>query len=145
MTTAASSSLCFLSSSNFFGSRVSATPSTSHNSRVTYSRPVASYNSARIATSASLYETLGLSDRATCQEIKSAYRRLARACHPDVVASDKKDKSASEFMKIHAAYSTLSDPDKRADYDRRILRSRKPYASAFTVGSPRKWETDQCW
>lgn len=90
---------------------------------------------------------------ATDQEIKAAYRRLARTCHPDVVAIGKKDSSADEFIKIYAAYSTLSDPKKRADYDRRIFslhRSRssapEPAFSRFTSGYTRRnWETDQCW
>lgn len=100
-------------------------------------------------SSSSLYDVLGLSSAATCREIKAAYRRLVRTCHPDVVATDKKDKSADEFMKIHAAYSTLSDPEKRADYDRKSLlrRQPRPFCSAGGFGGHgrRTWETDQCW
>ncbi|XP_077246063.1 chaperone protein dnaJ 11, chloroplastic-like [Tasmannia lanceolata] len=99
----------------------------------------------------SLYDILGLPIGATCQEIKAAYRKLARVCHPDVVAIDRKDTSADEFMKIHAAYSTLSDPNKRADYDRTVLR-RFPSSgltgsdgSRFSGYGRRTWETDQCW
>lgn len=105
---------------------------------------------------ASFYEILGIPMGATIQEIKAAYRRLARVCHPDVAAIDQKDSSADDFMKIHSAYSTLSDPDKRADYDRRLFRKRRsinlysggcsPSAmSEFTGYTPRNWETDQCW
>ncbi|KAA8547504.1 hypothetical protein F0562_003933 [Nyssa sinensis] len=65
---------------------------------------------------------------ATSQEIKAAYRRLARTCHPDVAASDGKDSAAGEFMKIHAAYSTLNDPEKRADYDRKLFRRHRSYS-----------------
>ncbi|KAL7609660.1 hypothetical protein Lser_V15G12330 [Lactuca serriola] len=98
----------------------------------------------------SLYEILGISMGATESEIKTAYRRLARTSHPDV-----KDSSGEEFMKINAAYSTLSDPDKRADYDRRLFRTQRsrsfssvtPAASyyGFNGYSGRNWETDQCW
>ncbi|MDG6100410.1 J domain-containing protein, partial [Alteromonas sp. ZYF713] len=63
----------------------------------------------------SLYEILGISNGATETEIKTAYRRLARISHPDV-----KNCSGEEFIKIHSAYSTLSDPDKRVAYDRRL-------------------------
>ena len=92
---------------------------------------------------ASLYDALGVSLTATSQEIKAAYRRLARTCHPDVGAS------ADEFMRIHTAYSTLSDPGKRADYDRAVLgqRSQGRPVSPFSGGFSRRrtWETDQCW
>lgn len=105
---------------------------------------------------ASFYEILGIPTGATIQEIKAAYRRLARVCHPDVAAIDQKGSSADDFKKIHSAYSTLSDPDKRADYDRRLFRRRRsvnlysggcsPSAmSGFTRYTPRNWETDQCW
>ncbi|KAK4368137.1 hypothetical protein RND71_011929 [Anisodus tanguticus] len=109
------------------------------------------------ASPASFYEILGIPMGATIQEIKAAYRRLARVCHPDVAVIDEKGTSADDFMKIHAAYSTLSDPDKRADYDRRLSRRRcrsvnmysggcSPSAmSGFTGYTTRNWETDQCW
>ncbi|KAK7307480.1 hypothetical protein VNO77_40587 [Canavalia gladiata] len=95
----------------------------------------------------SLYEILGIPAGASNQEIKSAYRRLARVCHPDVAAIDRKNSSADDFMKIHAAYSTLSDPDKRANYDRSLFRRQRPLstASMFSGYTSRNWETDQCW
>jgi len=62
------------------------------------------------------YEVLGVSHDATDQEIKSAYRKLAVKYHPD---KNPGDKSAEEMFKVAAeAYSVLSDPDKRARYDR---------------------------
>ncbi|CAI8588595.1 unnamed protein product [Vicia faba] len=93
---------------------------------------------------ASLYEILGIQASASVQEIKSAYRRLARVYHPDVAANHRKNSSADDFMKIHAAYSTLSDPDKRANYDRSLFRRQRPL-SMMSGYSSRKWETDQCW
>ncbi|XP_042491132.1 chaperone protein dnaJ 11, chloroplastic-like [Macadamia integrifolia] len=117
--------------------------------------------SSNMASSSSLYEVLGIPMGATFPEIKSAYRRLARVCHPDVVAMDRKDTSTNEFKKIYAAYSTLSDPEKRAEYDRNLFSrqrfytspssSASSYASAsssmsgFSGYSRRTWETDQCW
>lgn len=98
----------------------------------------------------SLYEVLGIRMSASGNEIKAAYRRLARVCHPDAVAINQKQDSACEFMKIHAAYSTLSDPHKRANYDRDLFSQHRPFGSVgamsgFSGYSSRNWETDQCW
>jgi curved DNA-binding protein len=62
------------------------------------------------------YETLGVSKTATADEIRSAYRKLARKYHPDVA----KDKKAGEekFKEINEAYEVLGDPEKRKKYDR---------------------------
>ncbi|KAE8707130.1 Chaperone protein dnaJ 11 [Hibiscus syriacus] len=101
-----------------------------------------------MAACTSLYQVLGIPISASNQEIKSAYRRLARVCHPDVAAIDRKDSSADEFMKIHAAYSTLSDPQKRAVYDSKVFRiGQRPLTSEsrFSGYRGRSWETDQCW
>jgi curved DNA-binding protein len=61
------------------------------------------------------YETLGVSKTATEDEVKSAFRKLARKFHPDVA----KDKKAAEekFKQINEAYEVLSDPEKRKKYD----------------------------
>jgi len=62
----------------------------------------------------SLYETLGVNEHAGADEIKKAYRKLARKYHPDV----NKDESAIEkFKEINAAYEVLSDKKKKDEYD----------------------------
>ncbi|NNJ13368.1 molecular chaperone DnaJ [Chloroflexales bacterium ZM16-3] len=61
------------------------------------------------------YEVLGVSRGASPDEIKKAFRRLARQYHPDV---SKEDSAESKFKEINEAYEVLSDEQKRAMYDR---------------------------
>lgn len=62
------------------------------------------------------YEILGVSPEATDGDLKKAYRQLALQYHPDRNPGDKK--AEERFKEISEAYSVLSDPDKRAQYDR---------------------------
>ena len=62
----------------------------------------------------SLYETLEVSENASADEIKKAYRKLARKYHPDV---NKDPKAEEKFKEINAAYEVLSDPQKKQQYD----------------------------
>ena len=58
------------------------------------------------------FKILGISKNATDQEIKSAFRKLARQFHPDLHPHD--EKSESEFKEINEAYEILSDEDKKS-------------------------------
>jgi molecular chaperone DnaJ len=63
------------------------------------------------------YETLGVSKSATTQEIKKAFKKLARKYHPDVNKDNQKE-AEKKFKEISEAYEVLADPEKRANYDR---------------------------
>ena len=63
-----------------------------------------------------LYETLGLSKGASDDEIKKAFKRLAMKYHPDRNPGNKE--AEEKFKDIQVAYAVLSDPEKRAYYDR---------------------------
>lgn len=60
------------------------------------------------------YQTLGLKRDATPEEIKRAYRRMARKYHPDV---SKETDAEARFKEVQEAYEVLRDPEKRAAYD----------------------------
>src|SRR5256886_5903078 len=61
------------------------------------------------------YKTLGVGRTASDEEIRKAFRKLARQYHPDV-AKDKKS-AEEKFKEINEAYEVLSDPEKRKRYD----------------------------
>ncbi|KAK6124040.1 hypothetical protein DH2020_042220 [Rehmannia glutinosa] len=110
----------------------------------------------------SLYEVLRVRKNASQVEIKMAYRTLAKLYHPDATsrfmdsAIAASSDSGRDFIEIHNAYATLSDPDARAVYDLNLnVNSQLRWNTAGVSGyrSPgrgrfyqtRRWETDQCW
>jgi len=64
------------------------------------------------------YQILGVDRKSTEKEIKAAYRKLARKHHPDLHTGKQKKEAEEKFKQINEAYEVLSDPEKRAKYDR---------------------------
>jgi curved DNA-binding protein CbpA len=78
------------------------------------------------------YKILGVTPKSSAEEIKRAYRRLAKKLHPDLNPGDKRIEA--QFKELTAAYDLLGDPDRRARYDRGELdESGQPRA-------PRSWQ-----
>lgn len=67
------------------------------------------------AASRDYYQTLGISENASAEEIKKAYRKLAKQYHPDANQNDPQ--AAERFKEVGEAYAVLSNPDKRKQYD----------------------------
>ena len=82
------------------------------------------------------FQTLGVAETASADEIKKAYRKLAKKLHPDVTGGDKVKEA--KFKEISEAYDVLSDEKKRKDYD---ASRRNPFAAGgrgggFSGGDP---------
>src|SRR5215469_16382133 len=67
-------------------------------------------------SSQSLYDVLGVKRDASAEDIRKAYRNLAKQFHPDL--NPGKPEAEARFKSVSAAYDLLSDPEKRARYDR---------------------------
>lgn len=81
------------------------------------------------------YQLLGISAKATSEEVKKAYRVKAKASHPDV---NPRPGAAEEFVLIAEAFEILYDPDKRAIYDLRLNRDRRPPRTGATASQQQK-------
>src|SRR3990172_8389427 len=80
------------------------------------------------------YETLGVSNTASIDEIKEQFRKLALIFHPD---KNKSQNSETRFKEISEAYELLSDPKKRASYDKNQLGSKEEYKNTYQTDSVR--------
>lgn len=83
------------------------------------------------------YKTLGVPRTASADEIRKAYKKLARKYHPDVRPGDKD--AADQFKRVQAAYAVLGDAEKRVQYDRyghafNGGRGGGPYRTAWAAG-----------
>lgn len=83
-----------------------------------------------------LYQTLGVSPRATREELKRAYRKLAKQLHPDLHPDDPR--AEARFKEVNEAYEVLGDPDKRKEYDAAQNRTASPGAA----GRPKRPAAD---
>jgi curved DNA-binding protein CbpA len=79
-----------------------------------------------------LYEILGLTRDADEEDLRSAYRKLARQCHPDAGESG----NAERFRTLNEAYETLRDPARRKEYDRTHFPPVEPLAGPAAYGAP---------
>lgn len=80
------------------------------------------------------YEVLGVSKNASDDEIKKAYRKLAKKWHPDANPDNRKE-AEEKFKEVGEAYSVLSDPQKRSNYDQFGSAEGSPFGSGFGGGS----------
>jgi len=80
------------------------------------------------------YEILGVPRDATQEEIKRAYKKLAKKWHPDL-NPENKEEAEEKFKEITEAYQVLSDPEKRAQYDRFGYVGDQPFSYNTTGGS----------
>ena len=78
------------------------------------------------------YETLGVPRKADAEEIRKAYRKLARKYHPDLNPGDKS--SEERFKNVQEAYDVLSDAKKRPMYDQFGFYSENGYPGAGGLG-----------
>lgn len=85
------------------------------------------------------YEELGVSKNADADEIKSAYRRLAKKYHPDLFATaeeSKRKEAEQKFKDVQHAYDVLSDPQKRAAFDQYGSENGPTMGSGFGGANP---------
>lgn len=81
-------------------------------------KTTANINNRFVNDELSFYELLGIPESGTLPEIKQAYKQLARKYHPDVSPPDRVGEYTERFIRVQEAYETLSDPRRRALYDR---------------------------
>ena len=89
------------------------------------------------------YEILEVSKDATQDEIKKAYKKLAKKFHPDI---NKESGAEEKFKKINEAYEVLSDETERKEYDQKLNSSNNSYSytSCDNVGNNQKDKCEFC-
>ena len=84
------------------------------------------------------YKILGIDENCTAQDIKSAYRKLARKWHPDIAGNS--DDVVKRFKEINEAYEVLSDKEKKAEYD--TINRFYNYSSTKTTSEKKQEKTE---
>lgn len=79
-----------------------------------------------------LYQTLKVKPNASQEEIHNAFRQLAKETHPDLNGNDPK--KVTRFNRVKEAYDTLSDPEKRAQYDASQVKVKPVPAAGMSAG-----------
>ncbi|KAG2726430.1 hypothetical protein I3760_01G113200 [Carya illinoinensis] len=77
---------------------------------------------AAAASGLSFYELLGIPESGSLVDIKQAYKQLARKYHPDVSPPGRAEEYTKRFIRVQEAYEILSDPGRRALYDRDLAK-----------------------
>ena len=97
------------------------------------------------ATSHDYYHVLGLSRTASADDIKKAFRRLARQYHPDLHSGAKKSEMEKKFKELNEAHEVLSDPEKRKKYDQygSQWEQADAFAKARAQAGPRGYSSGQ--
>eukprot|EP00249_Psilotum_nudum_P011283 c23077_g1_i1 orf=442-1116(-) len=88
------------------------------------------------------YDLLEISRDVSFVDIKQAYRLMARKYHPDVCPANQSEESTKRFIEIQEAYETLSDPRRRAIYDRAIANGFGPRACIRKSWDFRPWDVE---
>ena len=97
------------------------------------------------STSRDYYQILGLTRTASADDIKKAFRRLARQYHPDLHSGAKKSEMEKKFKELNEAHEVLSDPEKRKKYDQYGAQWEQAdaFAKARPQGSGRGYSSGQ--
>ncbi|XP_056169419.1 chaperone protein dnaJ 20, chloroplastic-like [Syzygium oleosum] len=97
---------------------------------------------------ASFYDLLGIPESGSLPEIKQAYKQLARKYHPDVSPPGRVEEYTQRFIRVQEAYETLSDPRRRAVYDRDLARgihlafsARRPFGGDEDLEDKSEWKS----
>ncbi|KAG7018873.1 Chaperone protein dnaJ 20, chloroplastic [Cucurbita argyrosperma subsp. argyrosperma] len=116
-------------------------------------RAKASFNEGIVSSEVadgSFYDLLGVSESVSLAEIKRAYKHLARKYHPDVSPIGCAEEYTKRFIRVQEAYETLSDPRRRALYDRDMVGGLQVAFSAWRLydadqEAPEKSGWRSCW
>lgn len=91
------------------------------------------------------YAVLGVSEDASQEEIKEAFRERALECHPDRAADGEEAAAKEEFVQVREAFELLSNPEKRAAYDAAEGEEERAAVASTDEESGRRRSYEQAW